>query len=91
MNNIYDNGYQLLGTIKNIKDYAKKGIKHFKNIGDDYVVETFEETLEIIEELKEYKEDTIIMINYENGMGFTWEIWTSDMILSPFEEEIEIL
>jgi hypothetical protein len=82
MNNVYDNGYKILGTIKDIKEYSTKLLEHFKIVGDDYVVETCEETLEIIEELKEYADDTIVMINYDNGMGFTWEIWTKDMVVN---------
>ena len=88
MNNVYDNGYKLLGTIKDIKEYSVKLLEHFKKVDDDYVIETCEETLDIIKELEQnYKEDTIIMINYDNGMGFTWEIWTKKNIVKVVNNE----
>lgn len=72
MSNVYDNGYKLLGTKKDIETYETKIMERFKQVGDDYVVETCEEILDII---REYNDYTIFMINYDNGMGFTYETW----------------
>lgn len=72
MNNVYDNGYKLLGTKKDIENYTKEIIQRMEKVKDDYVIETCKETLEII---KDYDDNTIFMINYDNGMGFTYETW----------------
>lgn len=63
-NKIYDNGYKLLGTVKNIK----------KDIENNIRTSDMEEQLfEILEELKEYKENEIIILDYDNPMGYTIE------------------
>lgn len=69
---LYDNGYKLLGTKRDIEKYETKVMREMQDIGDDYVVETCEEILDII---KDYNDNTIFMINYDNGMGFTFETW----------------
>ena len=51
-------------------------------IGDDYVVETCEEILDII---KDYNDNTIFMINYDNGMGFTFETWQESDEVKVYE------
>lgn len=68
MKNIYDNGYQMLGSVKSIRDEIENGLD--KGAIDD------EEIFEIYEELKELEDDTIIMINYDNPMGYTLTKWT---------------
>lgn len=69
MNKIYDNGTVFLGSIIDVKEYI------CKNCGD------FEEVKEIIEELENYDSDSIVAINYDNGMGFSYDYWTKrDMI-----------
>ena len=80
MNNIYDNGYQLLGNKKMLEEYTKKNMEHMKKVGDDYVVETCEEILEI---LQQYEDDNMVfMIDYDNGMGFTYKIWDAKDIIN---------
>lgn len=64
MNKIYDNGYKLLGTVKNIKKDIENNIR---------TSDMEEELYEILEELKDYKDNEIIVIDYDNPMGFTIE------------------
>lgn len=66
MNKIYDNGYKLLGTVKDIR----------KDIENNIRTSDMEEQLyEILEELKEYKDNDIVVIDYDNPMGYTIESW----------------
>lgn len=58
MNKIYDNGYYLLGKVKYILDYAD-----MESIDDEIA-------MEMLEDLKEYNEESIVCINYSNGMGY---------------------
>lgn len=71
MNNIYDNGELLLGTKKDILNY-------WKNNAID-IDSDFEEELK--EDLKDLKDDTIICINYDNGMGYTIDYWNNEDII----------
>lgn len=72
MNNIYDNGYKLLGAVKNIK----------KDIENNIRTSDIEEQLyEILEELKEYKDNDIVVIDYDNPMGYTIEKWEENDIV----------
>ena len=81
MNKVYDNGHILLGTKKDIIDITKKNIEHFKEIGDDYVVDTCNM---ILDELKYYNntnDNTIFAIDYDSSMGVVVEYWNeSDTI-----------
>lgn len=67
MNEIYDNGTIILGNVKNIRDYT---IKQFEN----GIIEDWERD-EILEELKELKEDNIVAVNYDCGMGLKTDYW----------------
>lgn len=72
MKNIYDNGYWLLGRVEDIINY------------DKWVLASDEEEdfTEIINELKEYYDkDSIVCINYENGMGCVIEEFRKDSVL----------
>ena len=64
MQNIYDNGRLCLGEVKRI-------IEYFNTIGAD-----IEEYEEILEELKKLKDDDIVAINYDHGMGYSIDWWT---------------
>lgn len=64
MQNIYDNGRLCLGEVKRI-------IEYFNTIGTD-----IEEYEEILEELKKLNDDDIVVINYDNGMGYSINWWT---------------
>lgn len=66
MNKIYDNGYKLLGVVKNIKKDIENNIR---------TSDMEEELYEILEELKEYKDNDIVAIDYDNPMNYTIESW----------------
>lgn len=65
MKNIYDNGTVMLGQVKQIKEYTENQFK--KELIEDY------ERKKILEELKELKDNDIVAINYDCGMGLSIE------------------
>ena len=76
MNNIYDNGVLLLGINNDIINYLNYCSK---------TSDMEEEIHDILEEVKEYKDDNILCINYDNGMGYTIDIWDSQDIVKVGE------
>lgn len=71
MNNIYDNGEMLLGRVDDIIKYINI---HQENWDEDVAKE-------ILEEIKDYENDTILVINYDNGMGWRLDYWTRKDII----------
>lgn len=69
MNSLYDNGTILLGTKKDIVNQI------YNNMLEE---ENDEEYMEILEDLKDFKEDTIVALNYDNGMGYSIDYWDSN-------------
>lgn len=69
MNKIYDNGKMILGSIYNVKDYLCRNAEETWEIED------------LINELEDLDEDTIVSINYDNGMGNTIDYWTNKDII----------
>lgn len=73
MKNIYDNGRLCLGEVGKIRQQ---------------LIDNAEETWEIediLEELKELEDNTIVAINYDNGMGYSIEYWTTKDIITQKE------
>ena len=73
MQNIYDNGRLCLGEVGKIRQQ---------------LIDNAEETWEIediLEELKEFEDNTIVAINYDNGMGYSTEYWTTKDIITQKE------
>lgn len=73
MQNIYDNGRLCLGEVGKIRQQ---------------LIDNAEETWEIediLEELKEFEDNTIVAINYDNGMGYSIEYWTKKDIITQKE------
>ena len=73
MQNIYDNGRLCLGEVEKIRQQ---------------LIDNAEETWEIediLEELKEFEDNTIVAINYDNGMGYSIEYWTTKDIITQKE------
>ena len=73
MQNIYDNGRVCLGEVGKIRQQ---------------LIDNAEETWEIediLEELKEFEDNTIVAINYDNGMGYSIEYWTTKDIITQKE------
>lgn len=65
MKDIYDNGDKVLGRVYELKDYMCRNCEDYEEIKD------------IIEDLEDYDEDTIVVVNYSNGMGcYIEEYWT---------------
>ena len=70
MQNIYDNGRLCLGEVGKIRQQ---------------LIDNAEETWEIediLEELKELEDNTIVAINYDSGMGYSIEYWTTKDIIT---------
>ena len=65
MQNIYDNGRLCLGEVGKIKQDL------INNAEETWEIE------DILEELKELEDNTIVAINYDSGMGYSIEYWTT--------------
>ena len=76
MKDLYDNGEMLLGTKKNIVNQIYNSMLEEE---DD------EEYMQILEDLKDLKDDTIVAINYDNGMGYSIDYWTKEDKLEESE------
>lgn len=65
MYQIYDNGACLLGEIKNVLEYI---IENDKDLNENE---------DLIKDLKDLQENgvSIVMINYDNGMGYSIDYW----------------
>lgn len=64
LNCVYDNCEKIIGNVKNVKQYVENNC------------EDYEEVKDMIEELKKFEENTIVLLDYNNGMGFTIDYWT---------------
>ena len=64
LNCVYDNCEKIIGNVKNVKQYVENNC------------EDYEEVKDMIEELKNFEENTMIVLDYNNGMGFTIDYWT---------------
>lgn len=64
LNCIYDNCEKIIGNVKNVKQYVENNC------------EDYEEVKDMIEELKDFEENTIVLLDYNNGMGFTIDYWS---------------
>ena len=73
MQNIYDNGRLCLGEVGKIRQQL------IDNADETWEIE------DILEELKEFEDNTIVAINYDNGMGYSIEYWTTKDIITQKE------
>ena len=73
MKNIYDNGRLCLGEVGKIRQQL------INNAEETWEIE------DILEELKEFEDNTIVAINYDNGMGYSIEYWTTKDIITQKE------
>ena len=64
MKEIYDNGEMVLGSVYYVKEYICKNC------------EDIEEVKDLVNDLEDLDEDTIVAINYDNGMGYSIDWWT---------------
>ena len=74
MNRIYDNGAIMLGNVKMVREEIEKEIK--ENV-DMFCVDMEE----ILKDLEELPNETIVAINYDNGMGYSIDYWHEDDII----------
>lgn len=74
MNKIYDNGAIMLGSVKMVREEIEKEIK--ENV-DMFCVDMEE----ILKDLEELSNETIVAINYDNGMGYSIDYWHEDDII----------
>ena len=79
MNNIYDNGTMVLGNVKNMKVYL---LENF-NLEDEDIYDK-----ELFEFLDTLSDETIIAINYDNGMGYSIDYWNKDSIVKECEQYV---
>ena len=73
MQNIYDNGRLCLGEVGKIRQQL------IDNADETWEIE------DILEELKEFEDNTIVAIHYDNGMGYSIEYWTTKDIITQKE------
>lgn len=74
---IYDNGALLLGNIQDVIIEIKKELK--ENI-DMFDID-MEELLKDLKELRDIDYDMVVCVNYDNGMGYSIDYWTSKDII----------
>jgi len=72
MNNVYDNGTILLGTKKDIVQQI------YNNMLEEEQDDLY---MEILEDLKDEENDTIVAINYDLGMGYSIDYWEKEDIV----------
>ena len=77
MNNIYDNGEVLLGEVKKLRCYVDSLFKTKKISEEDW--------LNFTKELIWYKDNEVIAINYDHGMGLSIESWDETCIVKECE------
>lgn len=74
MINIYDNGAIMLGTVKMVKEEIKRE-------KEENIDMCFADIDEILEDLEDLEDDSIVAINYDFGMGYSMDYWyKSDII-----------
>lgn len=67
---VYDNGYKMLGTVKNIRNYIQKEIRYIISQGEEH-----NELDDMLEEIKEYSDEDIVLIDYDRPMGFGLDVF----------------
>ena len=83
MNKIYDNGALMLG---NVQDLIMEIEKELKN-GVDMFCADMEDILKELKELRDIDYEMVVCINYDNGMGYTIDYWSSKDIVKKGGEE----
>ena len=72
MNHVYDNGCIMLGTKRDIVDYVSRLMPKL-----DY----HDDMEAILNDIKDEDDDTILAINYDNGMGYSIDYWDKNDIV----------
>lgn len=82
MNKIYDNGALMLG---NVKDVIMEIEKELKNGVDMFDID-MEELLKDLKELRDIDYEMVVCINYDNGMSYSIDYWSSNDIVKGGEK-----
>ena len=77
MKNIYDNGALMLG---NVQDLIMEIEREIKEDIDMFDVD-MEDILKELKELRDIDYEMVVCINYDNGMGYTIDYWSSSDIV----------
>ena len=64
LNNVYDNGTMVLGSVENVRKYLINNAEE-----EDLGVK------DILNDLNNELNDTIVAINYDMGMGYSIDYW----------------
>ena len=82
MNKIYDNGSLMLGNVEMVINEIEKELKN----GIDMFDVDMEELLKDLKELRVIDYEMVVCINYDNGMGYSIDYWSSKDIVKGGEE-----
>lgn len=82
MNKIYDNGALMLGNVQMVINEVEEELKN--NI--DMFCADMEDILKDLKELRDIDYEMVVCINYDNGMGYTIDYWSSKDIVKGGEE-----
>lgn len=82
MNKIYDNGALMLGNVQMVISE----IERQKRASIDMLDVEMDELLKDLKELRDIDYEMVVCINYDNGMGYTIDYWTSIDIVKGGEE-----
>ena len=83
MKNIYDNGALMLGNVQMIINEIEKELKN----GVDMFCTDMEEIIKDLKELRDTDCEMVVCINYDNGMGYSIDYWSSNDIINKESEE----
>ena len=83
MKNIYDNGALMLGNVQDLIMEIEREIKEdIDMLGAD-----MEEIIKDLKELRDIDYEMVVCINYDNGMGYSIDYWSSEDIVKKGGEE----
>ena len=82
MNKIYDNGALMLGNVKDVIIEIEREIKQDIDMFDI----DMEELLKDLKELRDIDYEMVVCINYDNGMGYSIDYWSSNDIVKGGEK-----
>ena len=83
MNKIYDNGSLMLGNVKDVIMEIEREIKQDIDMFDV----DMEELLKDLKELRDIDCEMVVCINYDNGMSYSIDYWSSKDIVKKGGEK----
>ena len=82
MKNIYDNGALMLGNVQDLIMEIEREIKEdIDMLGAD-----MEDILKELKELRDIDCEMVVCINYDNGMSYSIDYWSSNDIINKESE-----